>query len=60
MCMTAVCQRCGKTTWAGCGEHVDEVMSGVPAAQQCVCDSNPPPAGAEQSHRPEAKQPPGR
>lgn len=37
MCKAVVCKKCQKTTWAGCGEHVDEVMRDVPRAQQCVC-----------------------
>lgn len=35
MCRPATCRTCGKTTWAGCGQHVDSVMAGVPAAQRC-------------------------
>lgn len=35
MCRPVDCKTCGKTTWAGCGQHVDEVMRGVPAAQRC-------------------------
>ncbi len=31
MCRPATCRTCGKTTWAGCGQHVDQVMCGVPA-----------------------------
>lgn len=56
MCVPAVCKRCGKTTWAGCGEHVDEVMSGVPKAQQCLCDGNQSPAGAGQSQPAEGER----
>ncbi len=26
MCYPVQCPRCHKTTWDGCGEHVDEVM----------------------------------
>ncbi|NIH69181.1 hypothetical protein [Modestobacter marinus] len=34
------------TTWAGCGQHVDQVMAGVPAAQQCPGHPRPErPAG---------------
>lgn len=54
MCSPAICQRCGKATWAGCGQHVDEVMSGIPQAQQCVCDSDPAPAGDGRSRSAEA------
>ncbi|MFN8196098.1 MAG: hypothetical protein U0R80_17685 [Nocardioidaceae bacterium] len=35
MCHTVRCRRCGKTTWAGCGRHVDQVMKRVPSAQRC-------------------------
>jgi len=38
MCSPARCETCGKTTWTGCGMHVDEVMAGVPSAQQCTCE----------------------
>jgi hypothetical protein len=42
MCSAAPCSRCGKTTWRGCGQHVDAVMAGVPAAQRCRCEPAPP------------------
>ena len=35
MCRPATCKTCGKTTWAGCGQHVDQVMAAVPTAQRC-------------------------
>jgi hypothetical protein len=35
MCHPARCRRCGKTTWTGCGQHVDQVMAGVPRANRC-------------------------
>lgn len=35
MCRAVKCRECGKTTWAGCGQHVDMVKRGVPAAQWC-------------------------
>ena len=31
MCRAVRCKTCGKTTWAGCGQHVSQVMAGVPA-----------------------------
>lgn len=37
MCATATCSRCSKTTWRGCGQHVDAVMAKVPATQRCTC-----------------------
>ena len=35
MCRPANCRTCGKTTWAGCGQHVDQVMRNVPSGQRC-------------------------
>ena len=35
MCRPATCKTCGKTTWAGCGQHVDQVRRSVPAGQWC-------------------------
>jgi hypothetical protein len=35
MCRAVTCRICGKTTWAGCGQHVDQVMATVPAADRC-------------------------
>ncbi|WP_170183577.1 hypothetical protein [Streptacidiphilus neutrinimicus] len=44
MCRRVTCRRCGKYTYAGCGQHVDQVLSGVPAAQRCACVVEPKPA----------------
>lgn len=35
MCSPITCRICGKTTWTGCGQHVDQVMRNVPASQRC-------------------------
>lgn len=35
MCRPTSCRTCGKTTWAGCGQHVDQVMRNVPAGNRC-------------------------
>jgi hypothetical protein len=35
MCRAVSCRTCGKTTWAGCGQHVDQVMAGIPRADRC-------------------------
>ncbi|MGA8250687.1 MAG: hypothetical protein WBW75_24465 [Mycobacterium sp.] len=37
MCYPIRCSRCGKITWAGCGQHADSVMKSVPASQRCTC-----------------------
>ena len=36
MCAPTTCRQCGKTTWKGCGQHVDDVRRQVPAAQWCA------------------------
>ena len=40
MCRAVKCKKCGKTTWAGCGEHVDQVMRAVPVADRCPGHEN--------------------
>lgn len=35
MCRPVNCKVCGKTTWAGCGQHVDSVKRTVRAGQWC-------------------------
>jgi len=47
MCKKVVCETCKKTTWAGCGQHVDAVMKDVPPEERCTCkdgkkDAKPP------------------
>lgn len=46
MCRPAHCKVCGKTTWAGCGQHVDQVMSGVSRDQRCPGHSDAEKASA--------------
>lgn len=36
MCQPVKCKVCGKTTWAGCGQHVQQVKASVPAGQWCA------------------------
>ncbi len=38
MCYAVRCPSCGKTTWAGCGMHVDAVRRSVPSSQWCTCN----------------------
>ncbi|HEX5986406.1 MAG TPA: hypothetical protein VFY86_07795 [Nocardioides sp.] len=35
MCRPTTCRTCGKTTWAGCGQHVADVKAAVPVGQWC-------------------------
>lgn len=45
MCRSVRCRTCGKTTWAGCGQHVAEVRRGVPASQWCGGHQDEPKRG---------------
>lgn len=35
MCQPTHCTVCGKTTWQGCGEHVEDVKAQVLPEQWC-------------------------
>ncbi len=35
MCRAVQCKVCGKTTWAGCGQHIESVRKSVPASDWC-------------------------
>lgn len=35
MCRATTCRTCGKTTWAGCGQHVAQVKAMVPTDLWC-------------------------
>lgn len=37
MCQRATCKTCGKATYRGCGQHVEQVLAGVPRARRCSC-----------------------
>ena len=38
MCHRVTCRNCGKPTYRGCGQHVEQVLAGVPNSQRCDCD----------------------
>ncbi|HYN28461.1 MAG TPA: hypothetical protein VES95_01115 [Dermatophilaceae bacterium] len=46
MCRAVTCSKCSKTTWAGCGQHVDSVMRGVRASDRCPGHEGGPSTGA--------------
>ncbi|MBK9158192.1 MAG: hypothetical protein IPM11_08725 [Micropruina sp.] len=46
MCRPVACRTCGKTTWAGCGQHVAMVKASVPASQWCSGHANEAPAAS--------------
>lgn len=35
MCRRVTCSNCGKATWSGCGQHIEEALAGVPEAERC-------------------------
>ncbi len=37
MCSPALCRTCGNVTYSGCGQHVDQVLAGVPTSRRCTC-----------------------
>jgi hypothetical protein len=41
MCRAVTCKTCRKTTWAGCGQHVDSVLRGVPSSERCPGHDQP-------------------
>jgi len=45
MCRPTTCRTCGKTTWAGCGQHVDQVMREVPKNERCPGHDDKPATG---------------
>jgi hypothetical protein len=36
-----MCPTCKKATYRGCGQHVEQVLAGVPASQRCGCAPAP-------------------
>lgn len=43
MCYSVRCTICGKTTWAGCGDHIPAVKATIPASQWCPGHSSSTP-----------------
>ncbi len=37
MCYQVTCGSCGKPTWNGCGNHIEQALAGVPAQERCTC-----------------------
>lgn len=52
MCRAVKCKFCGKTSWAGCGQHVTAVKQSVPAAQWCDGKHTPAQIDAAKSEQP--------
>ena len=37
MCRRVTCSECNKPTFAGCGDHVEQVLGDVPPSERCRC-----------------------
>jgi len=44
MCRRVTCPQCGKPTYAGCGQHVEQVLGDVPKPERCQCGTGGKPA----------------
>jgi hypothetical protein len=42
MCSKIRCRKCGKPTWSGCGNHIEEALEGIPVSQRCQGHDNDP------------------
>jgi len=42
MCSQTTCRKCGKATWSGCGNHIEEALAGIPKSQRCQGHQNDP------------------
>ena len=42
MCSKTRCRKCGKASWSGCGQHVEQVMRGIPKSDRCQGHQNDP------------------
>lgn len=45
MCSKTTCRTCGKATWTGCGNHVEQALRGVPTSQRCQGHQSEPSTG---------------
>ena len=36
VCQPVLCRVCGKVTWTGCGEHVEQALAGIPHEHRCA------------------------
>jgi hypothetical protein len=42
MCIAVTCSTCGGVTWAGCGDHVQDVLGSFPEDEHCRCAASTP------------------
>ena len=41
MCRRVQCSKCSRPTYAGCGAHIEQVLSDVAPADRCRCREQP-------------------
>lgn len=51
MCRRVECQKCHRPTYAGCGQHVEQVLDDVPTNQRCDCAAKRATAKADRPKR---------
>lgn len=37
MCAEVTCKKCGRPSWRGCGQHVEQVLGHVAPTERCRC-----------------------
>ena len=37
MCSAVRCEKCGKATWEGCGQHIEDALAPYSEAEKCKC-----------------------
>jgi hypothetical protein len=42
MCSRTICRKCGKPTWSGCGNHIEQALKGVAKKDRCQGHANDP------------------
>ena len=42
MCSRTTCRKCGKPTWSGCGNHIEQALKGVQKSDRCQGHANDP------------------
>jgi len=42
MCSQVTCRKCGKPTWTGCGQHIEQALKGIPKSKRCQGHQNDP------------------
>jgi hypothetical protein len=44
MCSRVTCPTCHRPTYAGCGQHVEQVLGDVPPSDRCQCERSAKPS----------------